>query len=349
LRRRFFGKPAASVAVLAILLGVIALATIAAAPPNLQRTVETQRRLTGERPQDPAVWNDLGNLLLLQGQTAEAEAAYRRAVELDPKKVSALFNLGLLEQQQGNEAEAAKLFKRVLEVDPKHAWAHYQLGSLHERRGEKQRAIKEYSEAFALDPQLGFPQVNPQVVESRLTTESMLRAYKKGIWQGATASRQYDDPSRITKLLVERPQPAPEDAAKAAQDAAGRTTVLNSGNLPPSGSLNQATPPGQSKGITPPRPGTPGAPNTYYNPNGPYSVPGVGVPTPPGVQPGQPGQPGQQQWVRPQPQLQPRYVNPMDPTQPGSVITPPPPGGVYYRPGIPSTGQLSITVTADRG
>jgi tetratricopeptide (TPR) repeat protein len=345
LRRRSFGKPAASIAVLAILSGAVALATIAAAPPNLDRAIESQRRLAKERPQDAGVWNDLGNLLLLQGQGADAEAAYRRAVELDPKRTSALFNLGLLAQQQGRDPEATKLFKSVLEVDPRHAWAHYQLGSLHERRGEKQRAIQEYSEAFALDPQLGFPQVNPQVVESRLVTESMLRAYKKGMQSGTTASRQYDDPARITRLLVERPPASPEEAAKAAQDAAGRTTVLTPGSLPPSGTLNQATPPGQSKGTAPPRPGTPGAPNTYYNPNNnQYSVPGVGVPTPPAVQPGQLAQPGQQQWPRPQP----RYINPMDPTQPGNALVPPP-GGVYYRPGTPSTGQLSITVTSERG
>jgi tetratricopeptide (TPR) repeat protein len=336
LRTRILGKPALTAGLLAIVLAVTALATIAAAPPNLHRAIETQRHLTTERPLDPAVWNDLGNLLVLQGQNGEAEAAYRRAVELDPRKVSALFNLGLLLQQQGNEKDAASLFKRVLELDPKHAAAHYQMGSIHEHRGDKKAAIKEYSEAFALDPQLGFPEVNPQVVESHLVTESMLRAYKKGMPSGATAGRQYDDPARITKLLVQQPQPTPEEATKAAAENAARTTVLSPGNLPPSSSLNQATPPGQAKGG--PQAQRPAGPNPYYNPSSPYSVPGVGVPTPP-AQPGQP-----QQWPRPQP----RYVNPGDGTQPGTVVTPPP-GGVYYRPGLQSTGQLTTFVTSDNG
>ncbi len=55
--------------------------------PNLTKTIEAQRRLTVERPDDAAVFNDLGNLLLLVPQPAEAEAAYRTAIELDPDKV----------------------------------------------------------------------------------------------------------------------------------------------------------------------------------------------------------------------------------------------------------------------
>ena len=191
MRRRFLGKPALSVAVLAVVLAATALATIAAAPPNLHRAIETQRHLAAERPQDPGVWNDLGNLLLVAGQIAEAEAAYQRAVQLDPKKVSALFNLGLLDQQRGDEEEAMRLYKRAVEADPRHAWTHYQIGTIYEKRGNKQKAIREYGEAFSLDPQLGFPEVNPEVVESNLTTEAMLHAYKHGISSGTGASRQY--------------------------------------------------------------------------------------------------------------------------------------------------------------
>src|SRR5436305_1364873 len=36
-----------------------------AVPPNLNKALEAQGKLTESRPQDPGVWNDYGNLLLL--------------------------------------------------------------------------------------------------------------------------------------------------------------------------------------------------------------------------------------------------------------------------------------------
>ena len=41
------------------------------------------------------------------------------------------------------------------------------------------------------------------------------------------------------------------------------------------------------------------------------------------------------------------YEVPSEEEQPGMVVTPPP-GGVYYRPGISSTGRLDLQVGPDR-
>ena len=95
MRRRTSWILVASLAVLAT------IAAVAAVPPNLSKAIEAQQRLAAERPNDAAVFNDLGNLLLLVPQPDEAEAAYRKAIELDPDKASALYNLGLLLQQRG--------------------------------------------------------------------------------------------------------------------------------------------------------------------------------------------------------------------------------------------------------
>lgn len=321
---------------LGVVLGVAALAAIgamtataAAVPPNLGKALEAQRRLAAERPQDAAVLNDLGNLLVLAHQPSEAETAYRRAVEIDPHKVSALFNLGLLLEQQGNAREARQAFEKVLEIEPHHAWAHYQLGTLHERRGDKSRAIREYSQAFALDPQLAFREVNPQVVENGLVTESLLHAYRRNS-AASEAPAIYDEASRIRDLMV---PPAAKDAAAeqatppaAPQAGAPHPSVLRPGNLP-TGNTGQATQPGS-------RPGNPAAGQRNVNPGGGYI--GAGVPgyTPPTYN-GNPTSPTGRQWTRPNPTPNPN----LDATQPGTVITPPP-SGIYYRPGAPSTGRL---------
>ena len=86
MRRRTSWILVASVATLVATAAVAAITASRGAAANLAKTLEVQRRLTAQRPNDPAVFNDLGNLLVLSGQPAEAETAYRRAMELDPTR-----------------------------------------------------------------------------------------------------------------------------------------------------------------------------------------------------------------------------------------------------------------------
>jgi tetratricopeptide repeat protein len=328
-------------------LSLAALAALAATvtPPNLAKALETQRQLTEKRPEDAGVWNDYGNLLLLDHRPDEAEAAYRHAVELDPKKVSALFNLGLLEEQRGHRKEALALFEQVIANDPRHAWAHFQIGAIDEAWGRDEKAIDAYSRAFALDPQLAFRDVNPQVVESKLVTQAMLKAYREGA-RSPEAPKIYDDPNRIAALLVPPPAaPTPEsteaagkpDAKRRPQAAPGapaappgvglpgtgnpgaaqkQPTVLREGNIERGSPVGQALPPGQTR-RPPPLPGPSRGTNR------------VGVPA-------------QQPWQRPIPNVD------QEEEEGGNIYVPPPPtpppAGVIYQPGLPSSGRLDVRV-----
>lgn len=340
--RRIQSFPA--LAVLAVLVTAFAIAAFAAVDPNLSRAIETQRRLTAERPDDPAVYNDLGNLYLMAEQPAEAEAAYRRAIELDPDKVTALFNLGLLQQQSGELREALRLFKRVTELQPGHAWAHYQTGTLYEHWDQEGNAIESYARAFSLDPQLAFSEVNPHIVENSLVTEAMLRAYNEGSRQ-PQAPKAYDEPGRIAKMLVPLPPPAAPGSETAPADAMA----------------TQPAPGAQRPGAMA-RPGQPGQPTVLREGDLRGGATGQAIPQGRGGRGSvrQPTQRGLRQWERPEPTMmpQPEVIEPgmeqpqvgygdpgMQPQQP--QITPPP-GGVYYRPGSPSSGKLDLRVVPNR-
>jgi len=327
-RRRIQSPAGLSLA--AVLVAAFALAAFAAVPPNLSKALEAQRRLVTEKPQDPAVHNDLGSLLLLAERTEEAEAAYRKAIELDPDKVSALFNLAQLQQQRGELREALRLYNRVVEVQPNHAWGHYQIGTLHEKWGQDGKAIDHYARAFALDPQLAFKEVNPHIVENGLVTEAMLRAYNETPGQ-PQGPRYFDDRERIVKLLVPLPQAEAEQNrdAGAEQGARGQERqgqqTLRQDDLG-SRTTGQATPQGR------------GGRTTMRQ---------------------QPVQRGLRQWERPDPNVQ-EYSTEDQGVQPGigpgseipgqvpgQVITPPP-GGVYYRPGSPSSGRLNLRIVPEK-
>ena len=318
------------------LIAITAMTAVAAVPPNLGKAIAAQEKLAAARPDDASVFNDLGNLRVLAGQPAEAEAAYRRATQLDPHRASALFNLGLLLQQQGKTDDARQLYEKVLETDPGHAWAHYQLGTLYERRGDKGRAVRHYAQAFRLDPQLAFREVNPQIVENGLVTESLLLAYNRRS-AAAAAPPIYDDASRIQDLLLQRQQLLKEAAEARADEPApaateapvpgGRPTVLRSKDLPTGANLGQATPPGAHPAGAPGQAGRQTQAGAY----------GQGY-VPPDTQ-------GGRQWARPNPVI----VNPnMDATQPGTVVTPPP-IGLYYRANPSSTGRLGTQVMPEEG
>jgi tetratricopeptide repeat protein len=319
---------------LAAVTAAVAIATLAAAPPNLTKALEAQRRLAAERPQDAAVLNDLGNLLMLVPQPAEAEAAYRKAIELDPNKASALFNLGLLLQQRGELRDAYDLYQRAVKADPNHAWAYYQIGTIQEVRGQTAKAVDSYARAFAIDPQLAFPEVNPHIVDNKLVTQAMLRAYKSD-YAPPQAPKMYDDASRIASLLV--PPPAQHEDSKD-QAATGQ------------GQQRQPTAAGRAagQGAAPPSQGTTVIREQNLdrrNTTGQTAPPGAAVrggrPVPGAVQPR-----GLREWNRPEPTIQEVPGGDEDGAQPQPVIAPPA-GGVYYRPGIQSTGRLNMLVVPD--
>jgi hypothetical protein len=237
----------------AVLLPTLVVVGVTPPPTNLPQALSEQERLTAERPQDARVWNDLGNLLALASRFEEAEAAYRKSLELEPARASARFNLGLLYQQRGDAKAALKEYRQLLEDHPGHAWGHYLTGAIYEQAGQPKKAVERYAQAFRLDPHLAFAEVNPYVIDSRLSTEALLAANTQ---RPATslAPKTYEEPARITQILV----PPPPKEAPAADDLAGeepvededlararpRDRVLNARDLDPDAPANQVNPSG---------------------------------------------------------------------------------------------------------
>ncbi|HEY4587697.1 MAG TPA: hypothetical protein VII86_00635, partial [Thermoanaerobaculia bacterium] len=58
---------------------------------------------------------------------------------------------------------------------------------------------------------------------------------------------------------------------------------------------------------------------------------------------------GLREWNRPEPTIQevPNGNDEGDGAQPQPMVAPPPAGGVYYRPGIQSTGRMNMLVVPD--
>ena len=72
---------------------------------------------------------------LAQGDTGQAEAAWRQALESDPDQAEALFHLGNLERERGHHDLAVGHYRRALSRAPGHAGVLNNLGLAYEAQG----------------------------------------------------------------------------------------------------------------------------------------------------------------------------------------------------------------------
>ncbi len=123
---------------------------------RLGRIAEAEAALRAgliEQPNNPATWNDLGNILDEQGKVAEAKSSFERAIQLDPTFSAAHTNLGAHLASQGYFAAAAASHQHALNADPANTIAHINLGVAFVEQGRIESAIEAFDAALTLAPQ----------------------------------------------------------------------------------------------------------------------------------------------------------------------------------------------------
>ncbi len=93
--------------------------------------------------------NNLGALYDRMGRKDDAEREYRLALAAPayptPEKVH--LNLGLLYASQGRDEEAIHEYRKAVELSPKYYQAHFELAALLDRTGRLDEAVREYEVA----------------------------------------------------------------------------------------------------------------------------------------------------------------------------------------------------------
>jgi len=104
---------------------------------------------------DPSLSNaftNLGNLMYRRGKLQEAEAFYARALQVDPEQPEAFYNLGFLLFERGDTTAAVLNFRRALRSDPSFADAHFNLAMALLDGGQRDEARAHFATYLRLDP-----------------------------------------------------------------------------------------------------------------------------------------------------------------------------------------------------
>ena len=101
---------------------------------------------------DFQAWTELGTAHLMGGDLAEAEKAYRRAIQARPTFLLALLNLARLLNTQKRYAESIDVLSRATEVRPDSADSHFLLGETYLQLKLGSKAVPHLNEALRLDP-----------------------------------------------------------------------------------------------------------------------------------------------------------------------------------------------------
>lgn len=116
----------------------------------VKEVVETQAPIDQEEQADFLFKS--GNDRYAQGNLKEAEANYRRCLELKPDLMLARYNLGVILRERNEWKEAQEQFEVVLEVDANNAKVHNNLAITLQHQEQTQDAIASYEKAIAIDP-----------------------------------------------------------------------------------------------------------------------------------------------------------------------------------------------------
>ena len=175
--------------------------------------VPVLNEIVGIDTADFQAWTELGTAHLAGGDIAEAEKAYRRAIQERPTFVLALLNLGRLLVSQQRYTESIDVLTHAIDVRPDSADSHFLLGETYLKLKLGSKAVPHLNEALRLDPN---GKADAHLLLAALYDAAGLKDRAANEYEQFLAKRQnYSDRKKLERYITEHRKPsraaAPED------------------------------------------------------------------------------------------------------------------------------------------
>jgi Flp pilus assembly protein TadD len=110
------------------------------------------KAVTDAQPQFALGFEVLGVAYYRSGDSAKAEAAFHKALQLDSKRAESYIQLGLLSYEQQHYADSERYLETGLRLEPESWFGHYQLGLTYFALENYKDSERELRKAQELDP-----------------------------------------------------------------------------------------------------------------------------------------------------------------------------------------------------
>lgn len=129
-------------------------------------------------PENPPIQRNLGLVLDFLERDVEAEAAFRRAIELRPEYVNGLRSLAGFLYDRERPAEAVPLFEKLVQLEPQNSDWYYGWGVSLQGAGQSQRAVEVLTIVVASLPETHerFLEAHYQLARALAATGDLTRA-----------------------------------------------------------------------------------------------------------------------------------------------------------------------------
>jgi Tfp pilus assembly protein PilF len=109
------------------------------------------RDYLANHPDDDKAWTVLGHACKDLDEVDDAEAAYQRALEINPRRFEALTGQGILCRKKGRYGQALAWYEKALAVDATHAHAYSSMTVIALKQNDDARALEYAKKGYALD------------------------------------------------------------------------------------------------------------------------------------------------------------------------------------------------------
>ncbi len=121
-------------------------------PSTIPEAEALYRRAIELDPWLAIAYTNLGNVCFRRGDEEGAEVFYRKALEIEATQPEAQYNLGYVMLERGHAAEAVSFFRGAISSDPRFADAYFNLAMAYEQIGSPDKARPCWRKYLELEP-----------------------------------------------------------------------------------------------------------------------------------------------------------------------------------------------------